>query len=86
MTFDEIVVKTLRDKHFEPEPSTRDRSVREMSLGPHHIWHRFTFPGAIPLSRILAANIKQNNALLERLRPPEIAWYWRWLNFLRRSS
>lgn len=42
---------------YEREPSTRDRSVREMRLGPHHIRHRFGFVGAISFQDVMRRNL-----------------------------
>lgn len=67
-SFSDIVTSTFRDKHYEPDKSTRDRSVREMHLGPHHIRHRFEFAGAIGMADILAENIAARNPLFDMLR------------------
>lgn len=63
-----LIHTTLHDKYFEPVASTRDRSVREMKFGPHHIRHRFEFKGAISAARMFSVNIAKNNALFERLK------------------
>lgn len=64
----ETLTKVFRARCYEPVPSIRDRSVRELALGPHHIRHRFEFEGGVGLSYILQNNISKNNTLLARLK------------------
>ena len=64
----ELSGRGVRDKTLEPTATTRDRSVREMELGPHHIRHRFPFPGSISLADLIRSKKIQNDALLGRLR------------------
>lgn len=68
ITFSEIIARTLTATWYEPTESTRDRSVREMKLGPHHIRHRFPFKGGITGGDIIAMNIAKTNPLLEMLK------------------
>lgn len=65
-----IISYSLSDKNtcYERVPSTRDRSVRELKYGPHHIHHRFPIKDGITATDILALNISQHNSFLERLR------------------
>lgn len=67
-TLSEVIRATMTCGVFESEPSTRDRSVREMTLGPHHIWHRFPVPGGITGAQLMARNVSRSNPLLARLR------------------
>lgn len=62
-----IVHRTITGKHYEKEKSTRDRSVRELVLGPHHIYHRFEHKDFISGSYLLADNLSRYNILLARL-------------------
>ena len=69
MTLLDVIGKVLRSKTYEAMPSTRDRSVREMVLGSHRIYHRF--PGkykSISGREIMSENLSKNNLLLERLK------------------
>ena len=56
-----------RSKVYEPLPSTREMSVREMRFGPRHIKHRFPFKGGVSIADIIASNVSQGNALLTML-------------------
>lgn len=69
-TFSDLITKTFSPGRtvYEREPSTRDRSVREMKLGPHHIAHRFPIPGGLSAADMLRRSIMSSNALMERLR------------------
>lgn len=66
-SFATIVLTELRGKHYEPVKSTRDRSVREMKLGPHHIRHRFEFDGAIGMDDLIMENVTSANSLMQKL-------------------
>lgn len=66
-TFTDVIISAMNDKYYERTATTRDRSVREMKLGPHHIRHRFPFRGGINFAGIMASNIERSNPLLERL-------------------
>jgi len=67
-TFSELVVNTLRGAFYEKNASTRDRSVREMKLGPHHIRHRFPFKGGVTMNDIIMAQMASHNSLLDRIK------------------
>lgn len=65
----DIMVNTLlRGKIWEPVATSRDRSVRELKYGPHHIRHRFSFKGGISGAEMLALNVTNKNALYTRLK------------------
>lgn len=63
----DFIVSAFRGATLEKEPSTRDRSVREMKLGPHRIRHRFPFKGGVSGSDLIIDNILKSNALWEKL-------------------
>lgn len=72
MTFTDAIIKGLRGKFWEPEISTRDRSVREMKYGPHRIMHRFPIKGGLTFSQAMIADDVQ--------RPSP------WMKFLRKET
>lgn len=70
-TFSDTIAHTLRARVYEPVASTRDRSVREMQLGPHHIRHRFEFKGGVDRRVALYAGLAAPNPLLLRMKAKE---------------
>jgi hypothetical protein len=63
-----VVADAISRKCYEPVATTRDRSVREMRCGPHHIRHRFEFKGGITVNDLMRLNLSRPNPLLARLR------------------
>ncbi len=68
-TLSELIGRTLSSDHtvYEREPSTRDRSVREMRLGPHRIRHRFPVRGGLAVRDLIIESLMASNSLLARL-------------------
>lgn len=70
-TFADLVLSTLQAvAHYEPVPSTRLRSVRELKLGPEQIRHRFPFKGCVSMSvgQLVARSVMQRNPLMGALQ------------------
>ncbi len=67
MQYCDLIRHVFTSRHYEAEASTRDRSVREMRMGPHHIKHRFEFRGGVSFPAVVASNVLAQNALLSRL-------------------
>jgi hypothetical protein len=63
----DMIIASLKGKTYEASESTRDRSVREMKLGPHHINHRFPIRGGIGIGEITQLAISARNPLFEAL-------------------
>lgn len=70
MHFNTVVTNAMMTGHYEPTPSTREFSVREMMARkpPHRIYHRFPFRGGISAADIITCNIAAANPLFAHLR------------------
>lgn len=67
LNLSDMMIQVFSAKWYEPEASTRDMSVKELSL-PHYIKHRFPFKGGITFGQVMQGDMSKNNVLYRQLK------------------